>query len=61
MRAVLEAAEQSAADLRAEAAREINAQLERADAVTARLSERADQIERSLQGLADSVRDGSPR
>ena len=57
MRAVLEAAEQSAADLRAEAAREINAQLERADAVTARLSERADQIERSLQGLADSVRD----
>jgi hypothetical protein len=57
VRAIVEAAEQSAAELRAEAAQEIEAQLERAQAVTARLSERADQIERSLQGLADSVRD----
>jgi hypothetical protein len=57
VRGILEAAEQSAAELRAEAAHEIDAQLERAQAVTARLSERADQIERSLQGLADSVRD----
>ena len=57
VRAVLEAAEQSAAELRAEAAQEIDAQLERAEAVAARLSERADQIERSLQALADSVRD----
>jgi hypothetical protein len=57
VRAVLEAAEQSAASLRAEAAQEIDAQLERAEAVAARLSERANQIERSLQGLADSVRD----
>src|SRR5215216_1840730 len=57
VRGILEAAEQSAADLRAEAAQEIDAQLERAQAVAARLSERADQIERSLQGLADSVRD----
>ena len=57
VRAVLEAAEQSAAELRADAAREISAQLERADAVTARLSERADRIEQSLQGIVDSVRD----
>ena len=57
VRGILEAAEQSAAELRAEAAEEIDAQLERAQAVAARLSERADQIERSLQGLADSVRD----
>jgi septal ring factor EnvC (AmiA/AmiB activator) len=57
VRAILEAAEQSAAALRAEAAREIDAQLERAEAVAARLSERSDQIERSLQGLADSIRD----
>jgi ABC-type transporter Mla subunit MlaD len=57
VRAILEAAEQSAAELRAEAAEEIEAQLERAQTVAARLSERADQIERSLQGLADSVRD----
>jgi outer membrane biosynthesis protein TonB len=57
VRGILEAAEQSAAELRAEAAHEIDAQLERAQVVTARLSERADQIERSLQGLADSVRD----
>ena len=57
VRAVLEAAEQSAAELRAEAAQEINAQLERAEAVAARLSERANQIERSLQGIADNVRD----
>jgi hypothetical protein len=56
VRAVLEAAEQSAVALRAEAAQEIDAQLERAEAVAARLSERANQIERSLQGLADSVR-----
>jgi ABC-type transporter Mla subunit MlaD len=57
VRAVLEAAEQSAADLRAEAAREIEAQLETARAVTERLSARADEIERSLQTLANSVRD----
>jgi hypothetical protein len=57
VRAVLEAAEQSAAELRAEAAREIDTQLERAEAVAARLSERANQIERSLQGIADNVRD----
>ena len=57
VRAVLEAAEQSAAELRAEAAQEIDSQLERAEAVAARLSERANQIERSLQGIADSVRD----
>jgi hypothetical protein len=57
VRAVLEAAEQSAASLRAEAAQEIDAQLERAEAVATRLSERANQIERSLQALADSVRD----
>jgi hypothetical protein len=57
VRAILEAAEQSAASLRAEAAEEIDAQLERAQAVAARLSERADQIERSLQALSDSVRD----
>jgi hypothetical protein len=57
VRAILEAAEQSASELRAEAAEEIEAQLERAQTVAARLSERADQIERSLQGLADSLRD----
>jgi hypothetical protein len=57
VRAILEAAEQSAAALRAEAAQEINSQLERAQAVAERLSARADEIERSLQGLADSVRD----
>ena len=54
---MLEAAEQSAADLRAEAAQEIEAQLERAQAVTERLSARADEIERSLKSLADNVRD----
>ena len=54
---MLEAAEQSAAALRAEAAEEIDAQLERAQGVAARLSERADQIERSLQALADRVRE----
>ena len=54
---MLEAAEQSAADLRAEAAQEIEAQLERAQAVTERLSVRADEIERSLKSLADNVRD----
>jgi hypothetical protein len=57
VRGILEAAEQSAAELRAEAAQEIDAQLERAEAVAVRLSARADHIERSLQGLADSVRD----
>jgi hypothetical protein len=57
VRAVLEAAEQSAAELRAEAAREIEAQLETARAVTERLSGRADEIERSLQTLANTVRD----
>ena len=49
VRAVLEAAEQSAADLRAEAAHEIEAQLAKAQAVAERLSGRADEIERSLQ------------
>jgi hypothetical protein len=57
VRAIVEAAEHSAAELRAEAAEEIEAQLELAQAVGERLSRRADQIERSLQGLADSVRD----
>jgi hypothetical protein len=57
VRAILEAAEQSAAALRAEAAEEIDEQLERAQAVAARLSERAGQIERSLENLADSVRE----
>jgi hypothetical protein len=57
VRAVLEAAEQSAAALRADAAREIEAQLERAETVTARLSERAEAIERALGTLADTVRD----
>ena len=56
VRAVLEAAEQSAAELRAEAAQEIEAQLEHAEAVAARLAARANQIEQSLQGVADSVR-----
>jgi hypothetical protein len=56
VRAVLEAAEQSAAELRAEAAQEIEGQLARAQAVAERLSGRADEIERALQGLADSVR-----
>jgi hypothetical protein len=57
VRAILEAAEQSAAALRAEAAEEIEAQLTRAHAAAERLSARADQIERSLEGLADTVRD----
>ena len=57
MRAVLEAAEQSAAALRAEAAQEIDAQLERAEAIAARLSGRAHEIEESIQALADSMRD----
>jgi hypothetical protein len=57
VRAVLEAAEETAAELRTEAAQEIEAQLKRAHAVTERLSARADEIERSLQGLADSVRE----
>jgi len=57
VRAILEAAEQSAADLRAEAAEEIEAQLTRAQAAAERLSARADQIERSLEGLAGTVRD----
>jgi hypothetical protein len=56
VRAVLEAAEQSAAELRAEASEEIEGQLARAQAVAERLSKRADEIERSLQGLADVVR-----
>ena len=56
VRAVLEAAEQSAAELRAEATQEIEVQLARAQAVAERLSGRADEIERALQGLADSVR-----
>jgi small-conductance mechanosensitive channel len=57
VRAVLEAAEQSAAELRAEAAEEIEGQLARAQAVAERLSGRADEIESALQRLADSVRD----
>jgi ABC-type transporter Mla subunit MlaD len=57
VRAVLEAAEQSAADLRAEAAQEIEAQLAKAQAVGERLAARADEIERSLQALADGIRD----
>jgi ABC-type transporter Mla subunit MlaD len=56
VRAVLEAAEQSTTELRAEAAEEIEAQLAKAQAVAERLSTRADEIERALQGLADSVR-----
>ncbi len=56
VRAVLEAAEQSAAELRAEAAEEIDGQLARAHAVAERLSTRADEIERSLQALAETVR-----
>jgi hypothetical protein len=56
VRAMLEAAEQSAAALRAEAAEEIDAQLERAQGVAARLTEHANEIERSMQGLADSLR-----
>ena len=56
VRAVLEAAEQSAAELRAEAAQEIDGQLARAHAVAERLSTRADEIERSLQALAETVR-----
>jgi len=57
VRAILEAAEQSATALRAEAAQEIEAQLARAQAAAERLSARADQIERSLEGIADGVRD----
>jgi hypothetical protein len=57
VRTVIEAAEQSAAELRAEAAQEIDAQLERAEAVAGRLAERANTIEQALQGIADSVRD----
>ena len=57
IKAVLEAAEQSAAELRAEAAEEIEAQLAKAQAVAERLSARADEIERALQGLAESVRE----
>jgi gas vesicle protein len=56
VRAVLEAAEQSAAELRVEAAEEIDGQLARAHAVAERLSTRADEIERSLQALAETVR-----
>jgi ABC-type transporter Mla subunit MlaD len=57
VRAILEAAEQSAVELRAEAAEEIEGQLARAQAAAERLSARADQIERSLEGLAGTVRD----
>ena len=57
VRAVLEAAEQSAAELRADAAHEIEGQLERARAVTERLSARAGEIERALEQLAQTVRD----
>ena len=54
---MLEAAEQSAAELRAEAAEEIEGQLARAQAVAERLSGRADEIEKALKALADSVRE----
>ena len=57
VRAILEAAEQSAADLRAEAAEEIEAQLARAQTAAERLSARAEQIERALEALAGTVRD----
>jgi ABC-type transporter Mla subunit MlaD len=57
VRAILEAAEQSAVELRAEAAEKIEGQLARAQAAAERLSARADQIERSLEGLAGTVRD----
>jgi ABC-type transporter Mla subunit MlaD len=57
IKAVLEAAEQSAAALRAEAAEEIEAQLAKAQTIAERLSTRADEIERALQGLAESVRE----
>jgi hypothetical protein len=57
VRAILEAAEQSAADLRSEAAQEIETQLTRAQAAAERLSGRADEIERALEGLTASVRD----
>ncbi len=57
VRAVLEAAEQSAAELRADAAHEIEGQLERARAVTERLSARAGEIERALEQLSQTVRD----
>ena len=57
VRAVLEAAEQSAAELRAEAAEEIEGRLARAQGVAERLSGRADEIEQALQALADRVRD----
>ena len=56
VRAILEAAEQSAAALRAEAAEEIDAQLARAQVVAERLSARAGEIERSMESLAESVR-----
>ena len=56
VRAILEAAEQSAAELRAEAAEEVDAQLARAQAVAERLSARADEIERALQALSERVR-----
>jgi hypothetical protein len=56
VRAILEAAEQSAAALRAEAAEEIDAQLARAQVVAERLSARASEIERSMESLAESVR-----
>jgi ABC-type transporter Mla subunit MlaD len=57
VRAVLEAAEQSAAELRAEAAEEIEAQLAKAQTVAQRLSTRANEIERALQSLAESIRE----
>ena len=56
VRAIQEAAEQSAAALRAEAAEEIDAQLARAQVVAERLSARASEIERSMESLAESVR-----
>ena len=61
VRAVLEAAEQSAAELRAEAAQEIDAQLERAEAVAARLAERANQIERVAPGASPTASATSSR
>ena len=57
VRAILEAAEQSAAELRAEAAEEIEAQLKRAQAAAERLSARADRSSGRSRALPSTVRD----
>ena len=56
VRAVLEAAEQSAAELRAEAAEEIEAQLARAQAVAERLSAARGRDRARPPGLAERPR-----